>query len=73
MLKPSVANNLNITEPAQYLLDKLDENKTTTVFAVSGAPKASDEPGDFMGIISRQRYTCTSMMCWDIVKLPSTC
>eukprot|EP00878_Enallax_costatus_P010897 GHUV01011381.1.p1 GENE.GHUV01011381.1~~GHUV01011381.1.p1 ORF type:complete len:670 (+),score=126.18 GHUV01011381.1:946-2955(+) len=54
MLKPSGANHLNITEPAKHLLETLDANKTVTVFAVCGAPKSSDEPGDFMGIISRQ-------------------
>lgn len=56
MVKPSGANSFSMTESAAHLLETLDANKTTTVFAVVDAPKNADEPGDFMGIISRQRY-----------------
>lgn len=55
MTKAGAGVSLRLVEPAEHLLAVLDGHKTTAAFPVLSSATGQDEPGDFVGIISRAR------------------
>eukprot|EP00879_Flechtneria_rotunda_P030328 GHRR01032951.1.p1 GENE.GHRR01032951.1~~GHRR01032951.1.p1 ORF type:complete len:322 (+),score=104.07 GHRR01032951.1:936-1901(+) len=54
MSKSRVSATFHIEELVENLLNTLDTHKTTGAFPVLSVPTQPDDPGNFMGIISRQ-------------------
>ena len=57
------ATSFCIYESGATLAEALDTDKTVNAYAVTGMPSGEDEPGDFMGLISRTRWVYVVCVC----------